>query len=46
MMEYKRAQYSEVMARINEPRNKMQVIVGVSQRAFRSILAKTEMICF
>lgn len=31
MMGYKRAQYSEVMARINEPRNKMQVIVGPRQ---------------
>ena len=31
MMEYKRAQYSEVMARINEPRSKMQVIVGPRQ---------------
>ena len=28
MMGYKREQYSEVMARINEPRGKMQVIVG------------------
>ena len=26
MMGYKRAQYSEVMARINEPRSKMQAM--------------------
>lgn len=30
-MEYKRAQYEEILNRINEPRSKMQVIVGPRQ---------------
>ena len=31
MTDYKRVQYAEVLSRINEPRNKMQVIVGPRQ---------------
>lgn len=31
MTTYKRAQYAEVLSRINEPRNKLQVIVGPRQ---------------
>lgn len=30
-MEYKRAQFQEILSRINEPRSKIQVIVGPRQ---------------
>ena len=45
MVEYKRAQYSEVMARINEPRSKMQVIVGPRQVGKSTLISQVLEAC-
>lgn len=45
MMGYKREQYSEVMARINEPRGKMQVIVGPRQVGKSTLIGQVLEVC-
>ena len=45
MVGYKRAQYSEVMARINEPRSKMQVIVGPRQVGKSTLISQVLEAC-
>ena len=45
MVEYKRVQYSEVMARINEPRSKMQVIVGPRQVGKSTLISQVLEAC-
>lgn len=44
-MGYKREQYSEVMARINEPRGKMQVIVGPRQVGKSTLIGQVLEVC-
>ena len=45
MMGYKREQYSEVMARINEPRGKIQVIVGPRQVGKSTLIGQVLEVC-
>ena len=44
-MGYKREQYSEVMARINEPRGKIQVIVGPRQVGKSTLIGQVLEVC-
>lgn len=44
-MEYKRVQYSEIVARINEPRGVMQVIVGPRQVGKSTLIGQVLDVC-
>lgn len=45
MMGYKREQYLEVMARINKPRGKIQVIVGPRQVGKSTLIGQVLEVC-
>lgn len=44
-MEYRRTQFNELLSRINEPRNKMQVIVGPRQVGKSTLIGQVLEVC-